>query len=186
MLKKNELSPEAFKDLLDWLDRDSEIAAEKYETIRYGLIRYFERRNCTGCEDLADIVFDRVAVRLDKIRAEHTGDPAPLFYGFARHVAMEYHRRPQSALLSDDIPLGVPEKFGDAYTHLAECLEKLPNDERELILEYYLDTKDQKIARRKALADSLKITSGALRTKAHRIRAILEKCVKKCLALLKK
>jgi DNA-directed RNA polymerase specialized sigma24 family protein len=60
---------------------------------------------------------------------------------------------------------------------LRQCLELLPADQRELVLEYYLQEQRHQIAHRKRLMRELNLTATALRVRAHRIRMALQKCV---------
>jgi DNA-directed RNA polymerase specialized sigma24 family protein len=64
---------------------------------------------------------------------------------------------------------------------LDECLERLDAKSRELILNYYREQKQAKIKSHKAMGESLKINQGALRARAHRIRAKLHECLMECL-----
>ncbi len=79
----------------------------------------------------------------------------------------------------------MPQNFGTEHECLKNCLERLPENQKDLIMEYYLESKSAKIEHRKMLACELGIEVGTLRIRAHRIRAILERCVKKCLRMTK-
>jgi DNA-directed RNA polymerase specialized sigma24 family protein len=76
-----------------------------------------------------------------------------------------------------------PEEEGaeQEYECLRRCIERLPLHNRELVLQYYQDEKRAKIDNRKLLAERLGIALNALRIRAHRIRAALQKCVEECL-----
>jgi DNA-directed RNA polymerase specialized sigma24 family protein len=63
-----------------------------------------------------------------------------------------------------------------------KCLEELPPDNKQLIMEYYQEEKRTKIDLRKQLAEQLNIPMNALRIRAHRIRKSLEECIQHCLA----
>jgi DNA-directed RNA polymerase specialized sigma24 family protein len=60
------------------------------------------------------------------------------------------------------------------------CLQSLKPEQRELVVEYYRDTKRQKIDRRRELAARLGISMNALGIRAWRIRSALESCVETC------
>ena len=47
--------------LLEWLDPNLDLAGEKYEEIRRGLIKIFGYRGCSDAEGLADETINRVA-----------------------------------------------------------------------------------------------------------------------------
>jgi hypothetical protein len=64
MKPKWELNHLAFEKLLSWLDKDHNIAAEKYEAIRRRLIKILDHRSCFDSESIADETFDRVAKKL--------------------------------------------------------------------------------------------------------------------------
>jgi hypothetical protein len=83
---------ESFDALLNWLNSDLEIAAQKYEVIRLGLIRIFNSRGLPNAEAFADEVIVRVSRRLPEIVDTYVGDPARYFYGVAQNVLREYLR----------------------------------------------------------------------------------------------
>lgn len=64
---------------------------------------------------------------------------------------------------------------------LEDCLNLLPSESRELIVEYYQDSRRDRIERRKSLAASLGLQREALANRAQRLRDKLERCVKSCL-----
>jgi DNA-directed RNA polymerase specialized sigma24 family protein len=63
---------------------------------------------------------------------------------------------------------------------LDECLSQLPEEKRELILEYYQDDKRDRINRRRALAERFGLRRDALANQAQRLREKLEKCIAEC------
>ena len=67
MKKEWVLTKEAFDALLEWLDPNRDIAAQKYETIRTRLIKIFSCRGCLEAEDLADETINRVTNKLPEI-----------------------------------------------------------------------------------------------------------------------
>lgn len=63
-LKKDwTLKPEAFRQLLSWLDGGSDSGGETYVEVRR-LSSYFERKNCLSCDELADETLNRIARKL--------------------------------------------------------------------------------------------------------------------------
>jgi DNA-directed RNA polymerase specialized sigma24 family protein len=166
---------------LAWLNPSREAAGQKYEVIRARLIKIFVNRGCADAEGLADLTINRVITRLPTIRESYVGDPAYYFCGVARNIYLESMRRKEVA--TDFFPtVARTETALDSLREcLRECLEILPSDQRELVLEYYLNQKRAKIEHRKCLAEELGLTSNALRLRAHRIRTILEKCVRQCI-----
>jgi RNA polymerase sigma factor (sigma-70 family) len=186
------LTRESFELLLDWLGPDREQAGQTYEKIRLRLIKIFACRGCNQADELADETINRVTAKLKDIGKTYSGDPALYFYGVAQKVHLEYLRnRPQLR----ESPLEItasgqgnlapsPDSTDDIereYECLEKCMEQLPRQSRQLVLEYYQDEKRAKIDHRKKLADQLGIAVNALRIRAHRIRVQLQVCVQDCL-----
>ena len=65
---------------------------------------------------------------------------------------------------------------------LRECVDRLPDANRELLRQYHLAESQSKIKRRQGLAATLKLPAGALRLRVHRIRRQLKGCLEQCLA----
>jgi DNA-directed RNA polymerase specialized sigma24 family protein len=179
MNKNWSLSQEAFDALLDWLDSDREQAGIKYEQIRSRLIKIFTGRGCLDPEDLADETINRVTSKLNEIQNEFTGERARYFFGVANKVYMEYLRRktPQP-------PPQIPPDSDRAeleYRCLLDCVNRLSQEDQELVLKHYGAKGRSEAERRKALADELGITVNALRIRIYRIRSALKECVLKCI-----
>lgn len=174
------LSQEAFDALLDWLDSDREQAGMKYEEIRERLIKIFTGRGCVDAEDLADETINRVTRRLSEIRKEFKGDPARYFFGVANMVYKEYMRRkpPQSS----PFPPSDPNQVEIEFHCLEQCIDRLSEENRYLLLKYYGAEGRSKIDQRRELAEELGIAPNALRIRAYRIRLGLQECVEKCIA----
>lgn len=173
------LSQESFDALLAWLDSDRERAAMKYEEIRRRLIKIFHGRGCAEAEDLADETINRVISKLNEIGNGFSGDCERYFYAVANKVRMEYQRRrqPQPPLASNVDSSQAEQE----YRCLEECIAKLSDENRELLLQYYQGEGRAKIEQRKKLAEKLGIAPNALRIRAFRIRAAVQECVEKCL-----
>ncbi len=174
-----DLTPEAFEQLLRFLNPDRDTAGRKYEAIRQRLVTIFTCRGVTHPEELADETFNRVASKVPSIAGTYVGDPALYFYGVSRKVLLEWlKKRP--------IPPALPDVPGSEERELEldcldKCLEKLTTRNRDLILEYYRDDAKGKIEHRRSLAGRLGIGLNALRIRSHRIRSNLESCVFDCL-----
>ncbi len=166
---------------MGWLDPDPEIAGQKYEVIRAGLIRIFVSKGFSDAEDLADITIDRVIKKLPEIRETYVGDPARYFHGVARNVIRETNRRKEVA--TDVLPVSKiqEESHSDAYDCLMKCLKFLQVEKRDLIVDYYVYDGREKIAHHRQMATELGISEGALRGRAHHLRVNLEKCIEECL-----
>jgi RNA polymerase sigma factor (sigma-70 family) len=176
----------AFRRLLEWLDEGADSHGAKYLEMRRRLVAYFVRKNCTSVDDLADETLTRVARRLEE-EGSIPDPPAHYCYVVAKFVFLEYQRRGSRDQIGLDDRLAcalqteahpdreIRQKLLD---RLDQCLAKLAADHRTLILEYYCGEAREKIAHRRALANSLGLTMNALSIRASRIRERLEACVK--------
>jgi RNA polymerase sigma factor (sigma-70 family) len=176
------VSHDSFEALLSWLGTTRDEGAQKYEIIRARLIRIFMKKGCTDPEDLADTTINRVIVKLPTITPDYVGDPASYFCGVARLVYFESRRRKELTINTEPITPAADLALDQARQCLRSCLAQLPTQQRVLVLDYYVDEKGKKIKSRQELASELGLTVNALRIRAHRIRAMLEKCVRECLA----
>jgi RNA polymerase sigma factor (sigma-70 family) len=185
-MKRNwNLTAESFDLLLDWLDSDRDQAGLKYEKIRLRLIKIFTCRGCQEADDLADEAINRVSAKLGEIIKDYSGDPALYFYGVAQKIHMEYLRKKPLLSESSGVVRSAPvaeatTEIETEYACLEQCMETLPNQNRQLVLGYYQEEKRAKIDHRKKLADHLGIGLNALRIRAHRIRLQLQNCVQEC------
>ena len=179
MNKKWVLTQAAFDTLLAWLSPDRDEAGAKYEAIRARLIRIFISRGCDEAEDLADETINRVVARLGDVAGGYEGDPAFYFYGVAKKVRQEYDKR---KFRPAPEPQPAHEDVEQEYACLEECMRALPAEQGRLVLEYYQGDKRAKVINRRRLAQELDIALNALRIRAHRIRAALQRCVEACLA----
>jgi DNA-directed RNA polymerase specialized sigma24 family protein len=180
------LTQEAFARLLDRLDPDRLRAGERYEQLRRVLIRFFEWRGAPYPEEHADETFDRVSRKLEMdVSIANIGGYC---YEVARLVCLEaLKRRGQS--ISLDSP-GVPPPVAEQgllsamrearFACLEQCLAELPAESRDLILEYYRDTRRARIDRRRALAERFGLQRETLANRAQRLRNRLERCVAAC------
>ena len=172
------LTQEDFDRLLAWLDPDRERAGRKYEEIRLRLMKLFASRGFGEDYLLADEVINRVARRLPELVDTYVGDPASYFCGVAHRVHLEYLRRPSP----EPAPARRPaEEVEREYACLESCMARLAPDSRELVLQYYAGEGQAKIEHRKELARRLGIGLNALRIRAFRVRAGLQRCVENCL-----
>src|ERR1043166_6545207 len=149
--------------------------------IRAGLIRIFVSKGLSDAEHYADETIDRVIKRLPELRESYVGDKARYFNGVARNVVLEYGRRKE--VPTDVLPHTVTPKDvrSDIHECLSKCLQMLPFDKQEFILDYHLYQGHAKIQHHRQMAGELRITEGALRTRAHHLRVNLEKCVLRCI-----
>ncbi len=179
------MTQEAFDRLLASLDADREQAGRKYIRLRFKIVKYFEWRGAAFPDREADVTINRVARRIEEGQDVHNLNA--YFYGVARRVfaeSLKAQRREQEALgclsavspQESDADLDAEER----RACLDRCLQALPEETRELIVEYYEEEKGKKVEHRKRLAARLGIPLNALRIRAHRIRVGLEACVREC------
>jgi DNA-directed RNA polymerase specialized sigma24 family protein len=183
------LTPETFGKLLDSLDSDREAAGTKYEQLRRILIRFFEWRGAPFPHEHADETFDRVSRKLaERVMIANIGGYC---YEVARLVCLEALKGPERTLVPLEStvvpPLAAPSTDATAGKEerlacLETCLQQLPQDSRDLILDYYRDDKRARIEGRKALAERLGLQRETLANRAQRVRDRLEACVTACLS----
>lgn len=180
------LTQEAFDKLLLALGDDRESGGEKYLQIRGQLIRFFEWRACPFPEDHADETFNRIAKRVAE--GEQLQNPTSYAMGVARLLVLEIikGRQREHEAINEITPVAeaAAEEDGDEgrIECLRECLQRLPDDNRQLILEYYQGEKGDKIKNRKKLMERLGIPVNTLRMRALRLRERLQACVEDCVS----
>lgn len=185
---ESRLTAEAFAKLLMAFDADRQRAGAKYEDVRRTLIRFFEWRGAPFPEDHTDETFNRVARRLDEgVQVKNIGGYC---YEVARLVCLEALKGPdakRSPLEANNLKASVAATSDEAQEKelrlscLEDCLDALPPESRELIMEYYRDAAARQIDHRKALAERLGLRRDALANRAQRVRDKLEQCVADCL-----
>jgi RNA polymerase sigma factor (sigma-70 family) len=156
---------DAFLALLD--PADPAQAHERYEQLRFQLIRYFSSWRCPDPADLADETLARAFVGVTKGAVIDTTLTAYV-WGIAKHVLSGHQKaaaragvvpvEEAAAILVDD-----SARATDARIALREALARLPEDDREVLERYF--TED-----RRRLAGDLGITEQTLRVRVHRIR----------------
>jgi len=185
-------SLEDLTKLLSRLDPDITRAWEKYEDIRRRLAKFFEWNHCSGADDLADEVLDRVAAKSD---SEEIRECDSYSFGVARFVCLEAHKKMHRETRSEDLP-GGENALPDAHDQSAEiigrlyeerrlaclrqCLAKLLPGDKELIIQYYSAEEEKQKTLRRKLAETLGLKLGTLRVRTNRLREQLERCVKPC------
>jgi DNA-directed RNA polymerase specialized sigma24 family protein len=183
------LTEEAFNKLLSSLSPDREEAANRYELLRRKLIRFCESNGTTSAEDGADEIINRVIRKIDE--GTSITNVFAYAFGVARMLLKEFWKeRERTSLVEKELNANTKSDSkpddDDARIHCFDtCLEKLSNESRKLILDYYREDRRAKIDLRKELATQLSIPLNALRIRAHRVRKGLEQCVGDCLTALK-
>jgi DNA-directed RNA polymerase specialized sigma24 family protein len=176
------INKDSFDALLEWLHPDRDKAAQQYELIRGGLIRFFVTHGLADAEYYADETIDRVVKRLPEIRAAYVNEPVRYFHGVARNVLREAMRRrevPTDVLPERNLSRAADDELAKC---LRECLRSLPAEKHELIHDYHVYDGHLKIDSHREMATELSISVGALRTRAHHVRVALEDCVEQCMS----
>src|SRR5262249_12105130 len=88
--------------------------------------------------------------------------------------------RPSNAEPAGSSPIDSEATKEKTQDCLEQCLKQLAADEKALILEYYQGDQQEKIRRRKQIAERLEVSANALSIRACRIRNKLESCVRSC------
>jgi RNA polymerase sigma factor (sigma-70 family) len=187
------LDESSFNRFLGWLDEGGNSEGQNYLEMRRRLVSYFDRKNCLLPDDLADETLNRVARRLEEEGDITTETPAKYCYTVARYVFLESLRSNQDRHISiDDVSEGrkreIPADETSEDTEqkegmmicLEQCISKLDDTSRSLIVRYYYGQERVKIDNRRAMAEDLGISVNALSIRACRIRDKLEDCVRKC------
>jgi len=183
--RKWDLTREAFDQFLSLLDHDRDRAGEIYETLRRNLVQLFIWRGCRDPEAHADETINRVIRKIDE--GEEVRDPVSYAHGVARRLLLEIFRKQEREQIGiDELPplAAQPERQDDEENGvlcLRRCLNRLPEESRQLIVLYYQGEKNVKIENRKRLAESLRITLNALRYRAFDLRQRLQGCVERCM-----
>jgi DNA-directed RNA polymerase specialized sigma24 family protein len=176
--------------LLTALDAEPLIAAEKYETLRLKITKILCWKGCpeSRSDALADEALDRISEKL--VKGEDVRNVDSYAAGIVRFVYLEYSRRNFVDAVGDHLPeVSVdtgPTSFDEEDTRmtcLRACLfEVAPEeDDRRLIVRYYdAEPSAKNKNNRKALAEELGLSVNALKVRACRLRAKLERCINEC------
>jgi DNA-directed RNA polymerase specialized sigma24 family protein len=179
-------SPSGLDLLLAALDPDRERAADKLLLLRRKLLKFFAWNQAPIPEDLVDEALDRVVRRLREGDTVRHRDVGAYVHGFARIVLRESWSRPRLPRVPATT-LSAPPAAEAAVAEkrsrcLDLCLARLPPESRRLLLAYYqAENGAAKVASHRQLAAELGLSAGNLRLKLHRLRVVLERCVRSCL-----
>lgn len=178
-LKKDwALSKHALDLLLDALGPDRDRAGEQYELLRRKLLKFFQWRGGASPEDLADESLNVLARKL--VEGEVVQNLGSYALGIARNVLSEHVREGDRVRAGQADPLFARAEVADHERErlldgLEHSMAELPADSRRLLLIYYGGDKRARIDARRALASELGIEMNALRIRAFRLRARLER-----------
>ncbi len=183
-------SEASFARFLAWIDDGRESDGAEYLALRNRLVAYFERKGCDIPDELADETLERVNRRLDEVGQIDTETPAKFCYITAKFVFLEYlrsgRRREDGVDPADLERLRTGDELDDSDRKeklsvcLDRCLSGLAEDDRTMIVGYYVGERRTKIDHRRSLAERLGISANALAIRACRIRDKLEACIRNC------
>ncbi len=180
-------TPEALDELLASFSPDREEAGKRYVLAREKLIHYFERRSVVDADRYADEALDRTMRRINE--GTKIDNLMPYLLTVASYVTLEIKKeegksRQSMRTMKTSIspPVIDPPEESPWWTCFDECLDRLPENKRTMIVEYYEEEAHAKIELHKKMAERLGIPLNALRIRVHRIRAEVEVCVRNCLA----
>ena len=179
---KKEITQDSFSRFLEWLSPDSERAGEEYERLRFRLCRFFSLRHCNFADELADETINRVIL---KIPTQEINNLLGYCLGVAKNVYRESLRKERTHLDIDEVAIAVnpPEQPSFSSECLDKCLERLSSESRDLLLDYFSETKHKKIELHQRISQSLKMTQTALRMRIMRDKKKLKNCVHECMGL---
>ncbi len=186
MKNSYELGQDQFDALLGLFSADREVAGEKYEQMRSGLMRFFQFKGCHDPDALADDTINRVASKIADFDPKKNIKPSSYFYGFASNVLLEYKRtsRQETSLGETQyrsVDVEDVEDDTDARSScLHKCLGELPPHDKGLIVDYYTREGREKMELRKQMCDRFGCTTAALHTRVFRIKATLRHCIEDC------
>ena len=175
-----EVTREKFANFLEWLSPDSESAGAEYERLRFRLCTFFAQRQCSFSDELADETINRVIL---KSAEEIIENKIAYCYGVARNVYRESLRKERTHLDIDDVTIAAkaPEEQSFSSECLDRCLDELPRDTRDLLLDYFSEARQAKIELHQRISESLKMTQTALRMRIMRSKQKLKLCVLECM-----
>jgi len=177
---KKEVTGEKFASFLEWLNPDRDRAGEEYERLRFRLCTFFSQRQCSFADELADETINRVILKSSEEKIE---SKVAYCYGVAKNVYREALRKERIHLDIEDVIIvaKVPEERSFSHECLDKCLEKLPAESRNLLLEYFSEAKLAKIELHRRISESLEMTQTALRMRVMRTKQKLKICVQECM-----
>ena len=168
-----------FEQFLSRLAPDVPSSSERYLWLRARLIKFFAWKRCEDPEGLSDETIGRLITNL--YAGEEIEKPSSYAYGTAHNVFRENARsiaRHDQIQDSWEVALERPgAQKHDAFEECARlCLEKLSDDKKRVLEQYYSDE-----GNREELARRMGLSVAALRTKIHRLKPDLRDCYEKCM-----
>lgn len=178
---KKEVTREKFASFLEWLNPDRELAGEEYERLRFRLCTFFSQRGSNFADELADETINRVILKSSEEQIENK---IAYFYGVAKNVYRESLRKERTYLDIDDVTIAAKAPAEPSFSSecLDQCLQKLPAENRDLLIDYFSEAKQAKIQLHRRISEGLDLTQTALRMRIMRTKQKLKICVQECMA----
>jgi DNA-directed RNA polymerase specialized sigma24 family protein len=182
--RSSTLTQQDFVRFLRWLDPDPERAGELYNSFHRRLMLYFTGRGCgAAAAELASEALDRTAEKFAAEEGPENREPARYIFQVAKFIHLEHLRSPQPGPL--DFETAAAPRRDDESIQLKcckQCLSQLPEEERDILQDYYLGEKQGEAKRiREAVAGELGVAQGALRIRVFRAKQKVFKCMNQCL-----
>ena len=177
---EKEITSEKFSAFLEWLSPDLDRAGEEYERMRFRLVTFFSRRQCSRADELADETINRLILKVAEQKIEHK---LPYCYGVAKNVYRESLRKERPHLAVDEVTIAAkyPDEKSFSNECLDKCLKKLSPESCDLLFEYFSEAKQAKIELHRHICESMGLTPTALRMKVSRLMQKLRICVRECM-----
>ena len=180
---KDSITAAGLGRLLARLDADGTQAEVKYEKLRRALVKFFDWRGVSEAEECADEALDRLSRKLGDTAVDN-------IWNYARGIAsmvLRERRRVPILLPLDEVrhhaaTSGIPPDEERVHECLERCLAAIPAESRSLILRYYEDDGQGRIANRRRLATTLGLSDNALRCRVQRLRDGIEQCIRACVS----
>ncbi len=188
MLAIPDCTPEQFQKYLLWLHSDEDQAAQKHETIRGGLARFFAQKDYHDPDHLVDVTLGRVIAKIEIVELDENVTQARFIRGYAQNVYLEAHRQIKEEQLdpildqnkfTQPTPPDDSEKEND-LSCLDQCFNQMKPEDCTLLKKYFSVNRDQRDSHRLRLAVELGITSENLRVRVMRRSAKLRTCLVGC------
>ena len=190
------MADDIFGGMLQWLHPEPEEAGVVYGRLRARLIRFFEANGSRFPEDCVDETFDRIAAKIAEGTEVAAADPYVYARGVARNVMLEKWRQESrfSSTVDNLSPHNQPSFDPDKNESemqarsmrerlldcLDGCIKNLPDDSRQIFLDYHQHEQRTKIDNRSVIAERLGIDVTALRNRITRLRKKIEACATDC------
>jgi len=182
------------EQLFPYLDTDEQRAWERYGIICRKLMTFFENKKNVDPVDCTIKTFHRVLKNIDNGKIDQIPIFDKYFLEVAYYIFKESGREVTvsiEVLTPPQMPVTDPEyeeeenrereKKEQRLDCLDQCLKRLKENERELIIDFYKGSGTERKKIRKNLARKFNITRNALRIKANRLRDKLRECLYNCL-----